>query len=94
MTIHGKRRTAPRGIEMEELPFNRIRRLRSANLGDIRSFCRDRSSRDGKVGEDGIRFRRFLTRPIGASPGKRFDSAPQLPQAGVSQQVRGRIPEN
>ncbi len=91
ITMHGKRRTAPRGMEMEELPFNRIRRLRSASLGDIRYFCRDRSSREGKVGEEGIRFRRFLTIPIGASPGKSFGSAPELPRAGVSRQVRNPI---
>ena len=66
ITMHGKRRTAPRGMEIEELPFNRIRRLKNANLGDILSFCRDRSSGEGRLGEEGIRFRRFFTRPIDA----------------------------
>lgn len=68
MTMHGKRRTAPRGMEIEELPFSRIRRRKNANLGAIRSFCRDRSSREGKLGEEGIRFMRFFTRPIDADP--------------------------
>lgn len=70
--MHGKRRTAPRGMEIEELPFNRIRRLKNANLGDIRSFCRDRSSREGKLGEEGIRFRKLFTRPIDTDPWRRF----------------------
>jgi hypothetical protein len=55
ITIHGKRRTTLNGIEMEELPFNLIRRRKKDNRGVIRSF----STSDGRLGEDGIRFTRF-----------------------------------
>ena len=59
ITIQGNRSTAPRGMETFELPFKRIRRRKKANLGVIRSVWRDTSSREGRLGEEGIRFTRF-----------------------------------
>ncbi len=59
ITIHGNRSTAPRGIDIFELPFRRIRRRKNANLGVIRSLWRDTSSIEGRLGEDGIRFTKF-----------------------------------
>jgi hypothetical protein len=56
ITRHGNTKTNPSGIEMEELPFNRIRRLKKANLGKIWPFSREYSSRDGSAGADGKRF--------------------------------------
>lgn len=41
---------------MEELPFNRIRRLKKANLGMTWPFSRAWSSTDGSVGDEGRRF--------------------------------------
>lgn len=64
MTIHGKRRTAPRGMEMEELPFNRTRRRKKANLGESRCFCWERSFREGRLWDDGIRLTKLCTRSI------------------------------
>ena len=66
MTIQGKSRTRPRGIEMEELPFRRMRRRKKANRGDNLSALRERSSREGRLGEDGILLTRFCTSPISA----------------------------
>ena len=62
ITIHGKRSTTLSGIEMEELPFNLIRRRKKDNRGVIRSF----STRVGRFGEEGIRFTRFCTSPMAA----------------------------
>ena len=59
ITMQGKRSTAPSGIEIFELPFRRIRLLKKANLGDIRSFWRDRSPREGRLGDEGILLARF-----------------------------------
>lgn len=41
---------------MEELPFNRMRRLKKANLGRTWLFSREASSTDGSVGAEGKRF--------------------------------------
>ena len=38
ITIHGKRRTVPKGTEILELPFKRILLRKKASLGVIRSF--------------------------------------------------------
>ena len=72
MTIHGNNSTAPRGIDTFELPFNRIRLRNNANLGVIFSLDLDMSpkegkfSREGRLGDEGIRFARFCTSPIDA----------------------------
>jgi len=66
MTRHGKRRTNPSGIDIDELPFRRIRRRRNDNLGSNRPFSREKSSRDGRLGEEGIRFVIFCTSPMDA----------------------------
>ena len=58
-TMHGNSITAPRGIDTFELPFNRIRLLKNANLGPTFSFCLLRSSRDGREGVEGMRLARL-----------------------------------
>lgn len=55
ITRHGNSKTNPRGIEIEELPFNRILRLKKANLDRLRPFSRDESSR-GRLGVEGSHF--------------------------------------
>lgn len=67
ITISGNKSTAPNGIDIFELPFKRIRLLKKANLGKIRSFRRLISSKDGRIGEEGIRFANFCTSPIDAA---------------------------
>lgn len=66
MTIHGNKSTAPSGTEIFELPFSRIRLLKkdSLNLGASRSFSSLRSCREGRLGDEGIRFINFPTSPI------------------------------
>ena len=66
MTMHGNRRTTPSGIEMDELPRMRIRRRKKASRGEMRSRWREMSSREGRLGDDGMRLTRSCTRPIGA----------------------------
>lgn len=66
ITIQGKRSTAPSGIDIFELPFSRIRRRKKASLGDRRSVSPERSLREGRFGDDGIRFKIFWTSPIDA----------------------------
>ena len=48
-TIVGKRRTNPRGMEMDELPFNRMRRRKKDSFDDGRDFSNLKSSRGGAV---------------------------------------------
>lgn len=67
ITISGNKSTTPNGIDIFELPFKRILLLKNANLGKIRSFRRLISSRDGRLGEEGIRFANFCTSPIDAA---------------------------
>ena len=55
ITRHGNSNTKPNGIEMEELPFNRILLLKKANLACRLPFSREASSR-GRLGDDGSRF--------------------------------------
>ncbi len=68
--MHGKNKTTPIGIDIFELPFSFILRRKRANRGEIRSRCREKSpsdgnfSREGRFGEEGIRFARFCTSPI------------------------------
>lgn len=59
ITRRGNKSTAPSGIDIFELPFKRIRLLKKANLGKIRSFRRLISSKDGRLGDEGIRFAKF-----------------------------------
>lgn len=59
MTIHGNKSTAPRGMDIFELPFSRIRRRKKANLGEDRNLSCDGSSKGGGLATDGIRFTRF-----------------------------------
>lgn len=54
--MHGKRRTKPSGIDMDELPFIRIRRRKNDNRGKPRPFSFLKSSRDGMLGVEGIRL--------------------------------------
>lgn len=64
MTIQGNSNTAPRGTEIFELPFSRMRLLKKDNLGANRSFSLLRSLRDGRAGVEGIRLMRLLTNPM------------------------------
>lgn len=66
ITRQGKRSTNPSGIEIDELPFSRILRLKKANLETLRPFSRDESSR-GRLGEEGSHFEMRCFKPIGAS---------------------------
>lgn len=67
ITISGNKSTTPKGIDIFELPFKRMRLLKKANLGRIRSFRRLTSSKDGGLGEEGIRFTNFCMSPIDAA---------------------------
>ena len=64
-TMHGNRRTTPRGIEMLELPFNLNGRRKNASLELV--FGLVLTSSRGGVGcdEDGILLRTLCTKPIG-----------------------------
>lgn len=55
ITRHGNSKTNPRGIEMEELPFRRMRRLKKANRGELWPFSRETSS-NGRLGAVGSRL--------------------------------------
>jgi len=62
-TIQGNRSTTPKGMEMLELPFNRSGRRKKANL-DV-TFAFDlTSSIEGRLGDEGMRFRTLCTNPI------------------------------
>lgn len=63
-TMHGNSSTKPNGIEIEELPFSRIRRLKKDNRGKLRPFSFLKSSRDGMFGVDGIRLTSPCTKPM------------------------------
>jgi hypothetical protein len=65
-TRHGKRRTNPSGIDIEEFRFSRILLRKNDNLGTNRPFSREMSSRVGRFGEEGIRFEIFCISPIDA----------------------------
>ena len=57
--MHGNSRTNPNGIEIEELPFNRMRRRKKDNPGNAWAFSFLISSKDGGFGDEGIRFTRL-----------------------------------
>jgi hypothetical protein len=63
-TMHGNSRTNPNGIEIDELPFNRIRRRKNDNPGSAWAFSLLKSSRDGKFGDEGIRLARPCMKPM------------------------------
>lgn len=57
ITRHGNNSTNPRGIEIEELPFNLMRRRKKANRRPNTPFSRVAvSSTDGKAGALGRRL--------------------------------------
>jgi len=64
-TIQGNNRTTPRGIEMLELPFSLSGRRKNASLEPTFDFVLT-SSREGRFGDEGIRFRTLCTNPIDA----------------------------
>jgi len=55
ITRQGNSKTNPRGIEMDELPFNRMRRRKKANRGEAWPFSRETSSK-GRLGALGSRL--------------------------------------
>ncbi|KAJ8604554.1 hypothetical protein MRB53_041777 [Persea americana] len=61
ITIQGKRTTRLRGIDIEELPFSRMRRRKKAkrdafSLSRVFAMSMVRSSREGRSAAEGIRF--------------------------------------
>lgn len=63
ITRHGNSNTKPNGIEIVEFLFNRILRLKKANLGSMRPFSRGGSS-SGRLGAEGSRFEIRWMNPI------------------------------
>lgn len=55
ITRHGNSKTNPKGIEMDELPFKRMRRRKKAKGAELRPFSRGSSSM-GRLGALGSRF--------------------------------------
>lgn len=53
-------------MDIDEFPFKRMRLLKNPNLGSKRSCCRDISSREGRLGGEGIRFAKFCINPMDA----------------------------
>jgi hypothetical protein len=62
--MHGNSRTNPNGIEIDELPFNRMRRRKNDNPGSAWAFSFLNSSRDGGFGDEGIRLMRPSMKPM------------------------------
>jgi hypothetical protein len=76
-TIHGNRRTTPRGTDIVEFPFNRKGRRKNSSLDASVCFLFDRNSSfsSGSEGSAGRRFSTLLTTSIAAriwsyQPGK------------------------
>src|SRR5271163_251935 len=63
-TMHGNSRTNPNGIEIGELPFNRMRRRKNDNPGSAWAFSFLISSGDGGFGDEGIRLTRPPMKPM------------------------------
>lgn len=63
-TMQGNNRTKPSGIEIDELPLMRIRRRKKDNCGRPRPFSLLKSSREGMLGVEGIRFTSPCTKPM------------------------------
>lgn len=66
ITRSGNKSTAPNGMDIDEFPFKRMRLLKNPNLGSKRSCCRDISSREGRLGGEGIRFAKLCINPMDA----------------------------
>lgn len=66
ITRRGNKITAPNGMDIDEFPFKRMRLLKNPNLGSKRSCCRDISSREGRLGGEGIRFAKSCINPMDA----------------------------
>lgn len=66
ITRSGNKSTAPNGMDIDEFPFKRMRLLKNPNLGSKRSCCRDISSREERLGGEGIRFAKFCIHPMDA----------------------------
>jgi hypothetical protein len=66
--MQGNSKTNPSGIEIDELPFKRIRLRKNDNRGKRLPFSFLKSSRDGIFGVEGIRFTSPCTRPMAKSP--------------------------
>ena len=89
ITSNGNKRTAPKGTDIFELPFNLILRLRTEIAGTNRSFSPARSCNDGRLGEDGMRFVKSRTMPILAV--FKTGSHPAKPQTGKREKLLIRI---
>lgn len=79
MTIHGNKRTSAKGIDMEELPFSRIRRRRKPKRDDDRSVLCDGSSRDGRTGASAILLYSRCTMPIDSTAPEEVNALIPLP---------------
>jgi len=64
ITMHGNTSTKPKGIDIFELPFSRIRRLKNAERDGRKSFSRGRSSSEGGSGAEGRCFMTRCTNPM------------------------------
>jgi hypothetical protein len=69
ITRHGNNKTKPKGTEIEEFRFSRIRRRKNANLGNTGPFSLGNSSSDGIAAVDGRRFLIRCINPIGTERG-------------------------
>lgn len=63
-TMHGNSSTKPSGIEIDELPFRRMRLRKNDNRGRLRPFSVLKSSSDGMFGVEGIRLTSPCTKPM------------------------------
>ena len=64
ITIQGNKSTKPRGMDIFELPFSRIRLLKKASREERWSLWRERSSREGGSGAEGKCFITLCTNPM------------------------------
>lgn len=83
ITTHGKSKTMPSGIEMEEFPRSRMRLLRKANRTDW-PFSREASSNDASAGARGMRLTMRRTIFMVAT------KAPEMVRASGPPSVQGR----
>lgn len=73
---------------MEELPFNRMRRRKKANRGELRPFSREASSK-GRLGALGSRLVMCWTKPMGAM-GPRVEDRKVVKSTDPSNRARER----
>ena len=71
MTMQGNRRTMPKGMEMDELPFIRIRCRKKAHFGEIRSLTYAKLGSDGAFETEGRRLTSLRARSMIARLKKR-----------------------